>query len=97
MYIKWMEQIEFTWDEVKRQQALRERAIDFADMGKFDWDNALTAEDARLEYSETRFISIGYMDENIVVCVWCFRDDTTRIISLRKANKRERKRYEQAP
>ncbi|NQV48716.1 MAG: BrnT family toxin [Rhodospirillaceae bacterium] len=84
-----------TWDEAKRAATLRERGIDFADMAAFDWDSALTAEDDRLNYPEVRYVSIGRLDNTLVVCVWCYRNHATRIISLRKANARERERYEQ--
>lgn len=84
-----------TWDDTKRETTLRERGIDFANMAVFDWESALTAQDDRRGYPETRYVSIGRMNNAIVVCVWCYRNETTRIISLRKANSRERKRYEQ--
>ena len=84
-----------TWDDAKRETTLRKRGIDFADMAVFDWDSALTVQDDRRGYPETRYVSIGCMNNAVVVCVWCYRKETTRIISLRKANSRERKRYEQ--
>jgi len=84
-----------TWDEAKRTATLRERGLDFADMAVFEWDSAVTAADDRPGYPEIRYVSVGHMNGAIVVCVWCYREETTRIISLRKANSRERKRYEQ--
>lgn len=92
-----MEMIGLTWDEAKRRSTLQERGLDFADMAGFDWDGALTAEDDRRVYPEIRYVSIGSMSGFLVVCVWCYRDGAIRIISLRKANVRERKRYEQTP
>lgn len=86
---------ELSWDENKRLKTLRDRGLDFADMARFDWDNALTLEDSYSDQSETRFVSIGWMSDRLVVAVWCWRDSATRIISLRKATKRERKRYEE--
>jgi len=86
-----------TWNESKRQDTLRDRGLDFAHMVDFDWDTALTAADTRFDYPETRFVSVGFLKNDVVVCVWCYRDKTIRIISLRKANTRERKRYEQTP
>jgi uncharacterized protein len=86
-----------TWDDTKREATLQERGIDFADMAVFDWGRSLTAQDDRQSYPEVRYVSIGHMGNTVVVCVWCYRNDTIRIISLRKANERERKRYEQTP
>ena len=42
---------------------------------------------------EDRFISIGFLDDAMVVLVWTPRDDACRIISMRKANERERRLY----
>ncbi len=86
-----------TWDDTKREATLQKRGIDFADMAAFDWDSSLTAQDDRRSYPETRNVSIGHLGEAIIVCVWCYRNKSTRNISLRKANDRERKRYEQTP
>ena len=53
----------------------------------------LTLEDRRRDYGETRFITIGYLDSAMVVVVWTPRDGSHRIISMRKANERERRIY----
>jgi len=46
--------------------------------------------DTRFDYGEERFIAFGYMDRRLYVCVFTARGETTRIISVRKASKRER-------
>ena len=84
---------EYEWDEKKRERALRVHGVDFADAERFDWDSADIREDTRQDYGETRFLSIGPIDERLHVMVWCWRDDVVRIISLRKANRREGKCY----
>lgn len=91
-----MTEIDFTWDENKRQITLQERGLDFADMKVFDWETAIFIEDVRQDYPEVRFVSTGFLRQDLVVCAWCYRESKTRIISLRKANKRERKHYEKA-
>ena len=53
----------------------------------------LTVEDDRPDYGEVRFITIGFLDDTMVVLVWTPRDDARRIISMRKANERERRLY----
>ena len=53
----------------------------------------LTVEDDRRNYGETRFITVGFLDGTMVVIVWTPRNDGYRIISMRKANERERKHY----
>ncbi|MDO9527257.1 MAG: BrnT family toxin [Gemmobacter sp.] len=53
----------------------------------------LTVEDDRVDYGETRLITIGFLDRRMVVMVWTQRGATRRIISLRKANEREQNIY----
>ena len=53
----------------------------------------LTVEDDRRDYGEDRFITVGFLDETMVVLVWTPRPGAYRIISMRKANERERKLY----
>lgn len=86
--------MEIEFDNAKRNKTLRERGLDFADVAKFDWDNALTVKDARNNYGETRFISVGYIDDRLCVVAWTYRGENLRVISLRKANKREIRQYE---
>ena len=53
----------------------------------------LTVEDDRRDYGEDRFITIGFLDDTMVVLVWTPRGGAHRIISMRKANERERTLY----
>jgi uncharacterized protein len=53
----------------------------------------LTVEDDRFDYGEVRRIAFGRIRERLFVCVFVDRGSTRRIISLRKANSREVKRY----
>lgn len=85
--------IELQWDEAKRQATLELRGLDFADVALLDWDNASTIEDIRQPYPETRFVTYGPISGRLFVVAWCWRGDVMRIISLRKANVREEKRY----
>lgn len=85
--------MELEWDETKRQDTLRERGLDFADVVRFRFERQYTAQDNRLAYGEPRFVSTGYLDDRLCVLCWTTRDNKFRIISLRKANEREQKRY----
>jgi uncharacterized DUF497 family protein len=80
----------YDWDEAKRAANLAKHRVDFVDMERFDWGTALTREDARRDYGETRFISVGLIDGRLHVCVWTPRHQRLRIVTLRKANRRER-------
>lgn len=85
--------IKYTWDETKQVENLNKHGIDFAIVYAFNWDSALTREDVRGEYGEARFVSIGTIGSRLFVVVWTPRDETCRLISLRKANKREVQLY----
>jgi uncharacterized DUF497 family protein len=53
----------------------------------------IDVEDDREDYGETRYVTLGRIGRQIVVCVWTPRGDKARIISLRKADKDEREIY----
>jgi uncharacterized DUF497 family protein len=52
-----------------------------------------TVQDKRMEYEEDRFITLGWSDANMIVMVWTPRGEVRRIISMRKANDREKTLY----
>lgn len=85
----------YEWDEAKRQNTLVKRGLDFAIIVDLDWQSAFTKQDTRRDYSEPRYVTIGTITQRLYVVAWCYRDETIRIISLRKANKREVRFYEQ--
>ena len=85
------------WDEAKRQATLAARGVDLADAALLDWDAALTVEDGRNDYPEPRFVTIGPIRGRLHVMAWCWRGLALRVISLRKANAREVRRYEETP
>ena len=84
-------QIEFDTD--KRDKTLTERWLDFARAGEVFAGVNVTAEDARFDYGEPRFTTVGVLDGRMVVMVWTPRGGVRRIISMRKANEREIAKY----
>lgn len=83
------------YDSCKREHTLLMRNIDFARADEVFAGIHYTGEDNRQDYGETRFITIGKLDERTVVMVWTPRHNTRRIISMRKANEREIKKFTQ--
>lgn len=59
----------------------------------FEWETAQIEADSRRHYSETRFVATGLIGGRVYVLIYCFRETKIRLISLRKANSREVKRY----
>ncbi len=86
--------MQYEWDENKRLANLVRHKVDFADAVDFQWDTALETIDDRFNYGEERWVAIGLIGQKLHVMVYTFRAQNIRIISLRKANKRERKYYE---
>ena len=84
------------WDDKKRNKALAERGLDFADVARVDWDIAFTVEDTRVDYAETGFVTMAPINNRLCVFAWCWRGEAPRMISLRKANERERQKHEEA-
>ena len=81
------------FDQDKRDQTLRERGLDFARAAEVFEGVYFTGRDERFESEEERFITIGHLDTRLVVLVWTPRDKVRRIISMRKANDREKAFY----
>ncbi len=86
--------MELEWDEAKRLTTLIERGLDFADVVRFDDTGRVTRPDLRRDYGEIRFNTYGYLDGTLCIYCWTRRDVRVRVISLRKANDRERKKYQ---
>jgi hypothetical protein len=84
----------YEWDESKRAANLAKHGIDFADAERFDWSTAMEVEDNRLEYGEKRWITLGRIGCRLHVLIYTERIGNIRLISLRKANSREREFYE---
>ena len=61
-----------------------------------EWDTLLAKEDERIDYGEVRMIGYAYIQLRLYCIVYTDRDNERRIISLRKANKREVKYYAEA-
>ena len=49
--------------------------------------------DDRFDYGEVREVALGLINDRVFVCVYADQNAERRVISLRKANKREVKRY----
>ncbi len=87
--------MELEWDERKRRETIDRRHLDFADVEAFDYDAVVSVPDRRHDYGEDRYNAFGYLRG--VLCTYCFtwRGGRMRIISMRKANDRERKKYQE--
>ena len=78
---------------MKRRETLTRRGLDMARAAEVFEGRTLTVQDDRRDYGEERFITIGFLDQRMVVVVWTARNGTRRVISMRKANEREQAHY----
>jgi uncharacterized DUF497 family protein len=84
-----------TSDPAKRAWTLQERGLDFDDAEEFFAGRVFEQEDNRRDYGETRVVTIGFLRSRMVVLVWTPRGSDRHVISMRKANEREKARYGQ--
>ena len=84
--------MELEWDEAKRRETLVQRGTNFAAMAGFDWDTATVERSDR--QGEARWAATGYIEDRLYRVVYTERGNRRGIISLRKANARERRDYE---
>lgn len=84
--------IQFDPEKSRRNEI--NRNLPFTRVIDFDWDQAVIIEDDRYDYPEERFVVIGFLDDKLHVLCFTPAEDGIRVISFRKADKREVKRYE---
>ncbi len=85
----------YEWDKKKSEKNLSRRGLSFADAEAVFSGPCVTFEDTRFDYGEPRFITFGILEERMVVIAYTPRGDKIRIISMRKANDREKKTYQE--
>lgn len=83
----------YSFDPAKLAANVAKHGVWFAAAEEFEWESALVAVDSRKAYAETRFTAVGLVGDRLHVMVFNLRDTTVRLISLRRANSREVKRY----
>jgi uncharacterized DUF497 family protein len=86
--------MQYEWDESKRAANLAKHGVDFIEAEAFDWQKALESQDNRVDYGEDRWVALGCIGNRIYTLIYTRRGDMIRLISLRRANKREREYYE---
>ena len=85
------------WDEAKNEQNRVKHGVDFADASRVFAGECWSLRDHRFNYGEDRYITLGELNGRVMVIAHTPRGDRTRIISMRKANRREQEAYENRP
>ena len=82
-----------TWDERKRRSNIRRHGLDFEGADAIWDDFTITRVDIRRDYGETRWVSFGVLQGEVVVLVHTERGDDYHFISLRRAEPYETRYY----
>lgn len=84
------------WDENKRRENLAKHGIDFLDAVDVFGDPRRRTFQSRHPPDERRYLTVGALRDRVVTVIWTARGDKLRVISMRRARRNERKRYEEA-
>jgi len=87
--------VRITYDPAKRARTLSERGIDFEDAPLLFADETIDGLDTRHEYGEERVVTVGHLAGRMMIVIWTPRGAARHIISMRKANEKEQKKYRQ--
>ncbi len=86
--------MEFEWDDAKSEHNLRHRNFGFDYAALIFGGPTIDTPDQRHAYGETRILAIGAVGINILAVVYTDRDGIRRIISARKATRKERRQWQ---
>ncbi|MBW7836185.1 MAG: BrnT family toxin [Sphingomonadales bacterium] len=78
------------WDAAKDKANIAKHGLSLGDAVELLAGKPVITVDERHDYGEARYIAVGPINGRLCVCVFTLRGKTYRIISLRKANERER-------
>ncbi len=81
------------FDPAKDATNREKHGVSLASAGELDWEAALVWVDERLEYNEMRMIALAPRTGILYYVAFVERRETRRIISLRRANRREVRHY----
>jgi uncharacterized DUF497 family protein len=84
--------IEF--DPDKNEKNIAGRGLSFERVAEFDFSTAVMEQDMRKPYPEVRYVATGWRDQRLHVLCFTPIHDGIRVISFRKANRREIGSYE---
>jgi uncharacterized DUF497 family protein len=79
------------YDPAKNERNIRERGLSFDQAADFDFATAVYHTEFRK--GEMRRIAVGYLEKRLHMLCYTPKPDGIRVISFRKVNKREAKRY----
>jgi uncharacterized protein len=85
--------VKIEFDPAKSARNARERGLPFELTAELDWDAARVWLDDRRDYGEERYLALLPVSGRLYAVCYCIRGNARRIISFRKANRREERAY----
>lgn len=87
--------MKISFDPAKSERNVTDRGLPFTLVEQMEWSGAVIKEDVRKNYGERRYLALGMIGDRLHAVVFTPRAGKVHVISLRKANQREVKDYEQ--
>jgi uncharacterized protein len=87
--------VDISFDPAKNARNIATHGVSLSKAADFDWENSIEVEDLRRNYGERRFKAYGLIESRLHVLIHTPREGRMHVISLRKANKREVRTYEE--
>ncbi|MDH3605282.1 MAG: BrnT family toxin [Candidatus Tectomicrobia bacterium] len=84
----------YEWDEEKNQDNLANHGLSFEDAKLVLSGPCVNFDDDRFDYDEDRYLTLGLLQGRVVLIAYTWREDRIRIISMRKAMRREQEIYQ---
>jgi len=88
--------VQFDFDPGKDATNLSKHGVSLADAAELSWDAALVWIDDRADYGEVRMVALAPIGDMLFFVAFVDREPVRRIISLRRANRREVTHYVKA-
>jgi uncharacterized DUF497 family protein len=85
--------VDISFDPAKNARNIARHGISMECALDFEWHDAIETEDTRSEYGERRYQVLGRIASRLHMLVYTPRRGRVHVISLRKANRREERRY----
>ena len=85
--------MQFSYDEAKNKSNVQKHGVALSEAELLEWDLLISTHDARRDYGEVRTVGFTLIADRLYCVVFTDCGDTRHIISLRKANNREKAYY----
>lgn len=84
--------MKFIWDPKKSQENKQKHGVSFEEAMRIWEKERLEVKNlAYVKEGESRNATLGFIDDKVFLAIWCYRKESIRLISVRRARKNEEK------